>query len=143
MGSSYLTTFSRTILTAVFAGFAATVVCLVYNIYFRESTGFYLSGFINVSSIIFIVNIVFLLIGLVYYALINSFKKGEIFFITFFVVLTAVSALLIKNIHRTDDQLLNMEFHHLLIAIVLVVGAFSAIGIPFLYHNRKFDEYVL
>jgi hypothetical protein len=143
MSSNYLTTFSRSILTAVFAGFVATLICLVYNIYFRESTGFYLSGFINVSSIIFMVNIIFLVIGVIYYGFIKAFKKGEIAFIIVFILLFSILALTVKDIHRTDDLLLNMEFHHLLIAIVIIIGIFSAIGIPLLSHNKQFEKHVL
>ena len=71
---------SKAILTSVFIGFFATSVCLIYNIIFRESTGYTPADFINVSSLIFAVNLIFLLVGLLYFFFLKAFRKGDMVF---------------------------------------------------------------
>src|SRR5947208_10602161 len=63
----YQSTFSRAVLTGVFVGFVSTLVCLFYNVLYRNSTGFLPADIINVSSLIFAVNLLFLVIGVIYY----------------------------------------------------------------------------
>ena len=143
MKSTYLTPFSKAILTGLFAGIMATVLCLAYNIFYRDSTGFALSNYINVSSLIFAVNLLFFLIGVIYYGFLRLARSGEKIFVAVFLLLTVVLAYLGGNIHRSDIPLLNKEFHQLLLPMIIVMGLCAAIGIPFLYHNRKFEETVL
>ena len=71
---------SKPILTSVFIGFFATILCLIYNIIFRESTGYKPADFINVSSLIFAVNLIFFGAGLVYFFLLRAFKRGDMVF---------------------------------------------------------------
>lgn len=143
MSSSYLTPFSKALLTGLFAGIAATFICIIYNVIYRDETSFPLFNFINVSSLIFLVNILFMVIGVVYYWFIKYIRRGELFFIFTFVLLTLVCILNVSGIHRSDDQLWNLEFHHLLIAMVIIMGIAAAFGIPVLYHNRRFEDTVL
>lgn len=143
MNSTYLDPFSKAILTGLFAGIMATLVCLGINIFYREATLFPLSSIINVSSLIFFTNFVFLLIGVVYYGLIRMGKGGERLFVLLFLLLTAFLAWRAAYAHRSNDPLLNHEFHQLLTGIVLAMGLIAALGIPFLYHSRKFEEHVL
>jgi len=58
-------------------------------------------------------------------------------------VITAVLSFLAAGIHRSDSPLLNKEFRELFIPIVIMIGLAAAIGIPFLYRSRKFEEHVL
>jgi hypothetical protein len=143
MESSYLTPFSKATLTGVFAGFVTTVLCLAYNIFFRDSTGFPLSDFINVSSLIFAVNLVFLVLGMLFYFFLRLSRRGDIIYTIVFLVITAVLSFLAAGIHRSDSPLLNKEFRELFIPIVIMIGLAAAIGIPFLYRSRKFEEHVL
>lgn len=143
MESNYLTPFSKSILTGLFAGIVATLLSMTYNIFYRNSTGFPLSDFINVSSLIFSVNLVFLLIGFVHYGFTRFSKIGEKAFIVVFLLLTVVFALLAANIHRSDVPQYNTEFHRLIIPIVILMGLMAAVGIPYLYHSRKFEKAVL
>lgn len=143
MNSTYLTPFSKAVLTGLFVGIIATVLCLAYNIFYRDSTGFALSNYINVSSLIFAVNLLFFLIGMLYYAFVRMAKSGGRIFTIVFLLLTVVLAYLGDHIHRSDVPLLNTEFHQLLLPMIIVMGLFAAIGIPFLYHNKKFEDAVL
>ena len=61
----------------------------------------------------------------------------------FFVLLTAVLALLAGGIHRSPVPLLNKEFHQLFLPMIVLMGLLAALGIPYLYHSKKFEEHVL
>jgi hypothetical protein len=134
---------SKALLTGLFAGFTATVFCLIYNLIYRESTAFSLSDIINVSSLIFAVNLVFLVIGAIYYGLIKSFRKGELIFIVVFALLTIFFAWKAEGVQRSANELLNSEFRQLLLGVVIIMGVSAVVLIPFLFHNKKFEEHVL
>lgn len=135
--------FYRALMTGFSVGFMATLVCLIYNIIYRNSTGFPLSFFINVSSVIFLVNILFPIIGIIYYAFIAAFKRADLFFMIFFILLTGFCIWRTELVHRTSDHIINREFKNLLLGIVIILGISASIFIPFLYHNKKFTDAVL
>lgn len=135
--------FYRALMTGFFVGFIATFVCLAYNIIYRNRTGFPLNVFINVSSIIFLVNILFPVIGIIYYGFISSFKKADIVFTILFMVITAFFVWRTELAQRTNDPLLNSEFRNLLLGIVIILGIGASIFIPLLYHSKKFKDTVL
>ena len=135
-------TFSQTLVTGVFVGYIATIFCLVYNIIFRDRTGFPLSDFINVSTIIFLVNLIFPVIGILYYAIITTFKKADLIFDILCVVVLVFCIWKTETVHRTADVYLNGEFKTLLLGIVIILGI-GLFLIPVLYHSKKFKEVVL
>lgn len=143
MPNSYLNNFSKSILTAVFLGILTTVICLTYNAIFREITGFYLSSYINVSTLIFGVNIVFLIIGFIYYGFVQSNNKGENIFIVLFSLLTIFLGWQSMIVNRSPDPKINLQFHELLLGVVIIIGVMASFGIPFLFHNKKFEDTVL
>lgn len=143
MESSFQTSFSKSLMTGLFAGMIATVICLVYNIGFRSETNFPLNNIINVSTLIFFVNILFPLIGIVHYWFVRYIKRGEVFFIAVLIALTLYFIVSVRSLHRSDDQVLNIEFHHLLTAMIIIMGVAASIGIPVLFHSKKFEEHVL
>lgn len=130
-------------MTAVFVGIIATIVTMVYDLIFVQLLGFPLSAIINVSSLIFGVNVIFLIIGILYYLFIASFKKGDLLFIVLFVLITVFLAWRSEHVHRTDDDLVNQQFRNLLAGIVIIMGAMAAFLVPYLYHNKKFEDSVL
>lgn len=132
---------SKAILTSVFIGFFATLVCLVYNIIFRESTGYLPADFINVSSLIFAVNLIFLVVGLLYFFLVSVFKKGDAVFEILFGLLIIFCTWRAAHAHM-QNATLTSEFRTLLIGVIIIMG----IGIellPLLFHNKKFEDAVL
>ena len=132
---------SKAILTSVFIGFFATIVCLIYNIIFRESTGYKPADFINVSSLIFGVNLIFLIAGLLYFFFLASFKKGDLIFAVLFGLLIIFCGWRATNAHMINPTLTS-EFRTLLIGTIIIMG----IGIelvPLLFHNKKFEDTVL
>jgi hypothetical protein len=134
---------SQALLTGLFAGIMATIVCMIFNVIYRDDTQFQLSDIINVSSLIFVVNIIFLLIGVAYYGFLKMSRRGDLVFIIVFALLTILLAWRSMYVHRSSDPVLNREFHYLLAGVVIIMGLFAAFGIPFLYHNKRFRNEVV
>ncbi|MGZ3853087.1 MAG: hypothetical protein ACXVBK_15755 [Flavisolibacter sp.] len=134
-------TLSKAILTSVFIGFMATIVCLIYNIIFRESTGYRPADFINVSSLIFAINLIFFGAGLVYFFLLRAFKKGDMFFEILFGLVILYCAWLAAHAHMIDPHQTS-EFRTLLIGVIVIMGLGIEL-VPLFFHNRKFVDAVL
>ena len=134
--------FSRAILTSVFIGFFTTVICLIYNIIFRESTGYLPADFINVSSLIFAVNLIFLVAGLLYFFFLRSFKKGDLIFEVLFGALIIFCVWRASYVHMENSRVLSSEFRTLLIGTILIMGVGIEL-VPLLFHNKKFGDAVL
>ncbi len=128
--------FGEIFLTALFVGIIATMFCLGYNIWFREATYYGPSDFINVSSIIFIVNILLLLAGVVYYALKSWSRRGDLIYTLFFLLIIAFCIWKTMGIHRFADLKLNGEFIKLLGGTILIIGI-AMLCIPYIYNHKK------
>ncbi|HEY4208607.1 MAG TPA: hypothetical protein VGM31_17395 [Puia sp.] len=133
---------SGTLLTGVFAGFAGTILCLGYNIFYRGDTGFLPSAIINVSSLIFAVNLLFVFIGLIYFVCVRYLPKGDVIFGVLFVLLTIVLLLATSGVHRSDNPLENHAFKGLLSGIIVILGVCS-LAMPVLFHSKGFREHVI
>ena len=82
--------FDRSLMTCVFVGIFGTLLCMVYAV-FREYLKYPLSTIINVPTLIFGVNLVFVVIGFVFYGFITFSRYGEWIYITVFVLMTISS----------------------------------------------------
>lgn len=136
--NSFQIAFGNAFLTALFSGMLATFVCFIYDIWYRLATLYGPSDFINVSSIIFMVNILLLVAGVVYYAFKTWFKKGDLAYFIFFLLLMIFCIWNIAGIHRFTDLKLNREFIQLLGGIAIIIGA-AALCIPYFYNNKKIN----
>ncbi|MDO6432059.1 hypothetical protein Q4E93_15765 [Flavitalea sp. BT771] len=134
--------FSGALLTGVFAGFAGTIICLVFNIIYRDDTGFLPSAIINVSSLIFAVNILFVFIGLAYFLCVRYLPKGDIAFEVIFLLLTLVCLLGTSGVHRSDDAVVNHQFKGLLMGVIIILGICCA-AMPVMFRNKRFREHVI
>lgn len=134
---------SKPLMTAVFAGFVSTLICLFYNVLYRDITDFELADIINVSSLIFLVNLLFLVIGFIYYFFLQKFKKGELLYISLFVLLTLFFIWKAEGVNRAADHANIVQFRGLLAGIVIIIGACASLLLPYLFHNKKFEEGVL
>jgi branched-subunit amino acid transport protein len=136
--------FMKALMTGLAIGITDTVLCLGYNLLYRDGGhGFFSSDIINVSSIIFGTNIMFIVIGVLFFAFAKRARKGEMAFSILFIVLTIIGAIVASQVHRSADPDMNARFHGLLVGVVLIIGVSAAIGMPVLYHSRKFGQYVL
>ena len=131
------TPFSKSVLAGVFAGILATVVILVFNFIYRGSTAFPLSEIINVSTVIFSSLIILTIAGVIFYFFIHFMKAGQLVYIILFSVLTLLAAYGSMHVSRSSDQLMNNEFHQLLLGTVLILGLCAAAGIPLLYKSKQ------
>jgi hypothetical protein len=137
------TPFYKAMMTGVFVGFLDTIICLFYNIFYRGSKDFIPADIINVSSLIFGINSIFVIVGIIYFFFLKSFKKGEILFIAVFVLITVFLVLKAAGVQRSDDQVINGQFRGLLIGIILICGITASFLVPFLFHNKAFEKEVL
>ena len=128
--------FGKIFLTALFAGIIATTVCLGYNIWFRLSTYYGPSDFINVSSIIFIVNILLLMAGIAYYAIKSWSRRGDLIYTLLFLLIVPFCIWKTMGIHRFTDLKLNGEFIKLLGGTILIIGI-AMLCIPYMYNHKK------
>lgn len=135
-------TFSRALLTAVFIGFFDTLICLTFNIIYRNETGYMPSMLINVSSIIFVVNFLFMCIGMLYYVFQQLFGRKDIVFELVTVLAVLFLAWRTELGHRFEDQLVNNEFKGLLLGVLIIVGVGIA-AIPFMFRSKLVEKYVI
>lgn len=75
--------------------------------------------------------------------MVSSFKRGDLIYIILFVLITAFLAWRSEHVNRADDYIVNHQFQNLLTGVVIILGLMAAFLIPFLYHNKKFDDMVL
>jgi len=80
--------FYRSYMTCIFVGLIGTVLCMFYDLFFTEVLKFPLSAIVNVATLIFAVNIIFLVIGALYYGAVKFSKAGETAFTILFLLLT-------------------------------------------------------
>jgi hypothetical protein len=136
--------FVKALMTALFIGISDTILCLLYNLFYRNGGhGFFSSDIVNVSSIIFGTNILFVVIGVIFFAFSRARRKGELIFSLLFIVLTILGVIAAANVQRSADAAMNSRFHGLLVGVVLIIGISAAVGMPLLYHSRKFGQRVL
>ncbi|MBZ5859427.1 hypothetical protein [Flavihumibacter profundi] len=129
--------FYRAYMTTVFTGISTTILTMLYDLVIVDLFNFPSYAMINVATLIFFVNILFLAIGFIYYGFISLFKKGDIFF-------TIVSILLtVFLVWEAEAHTVNMQFRDLLTGIIIIIGIAASLAIPFLFHNKKFEEYIL
>lgn len=137
------TVFYKSYMTCVFVGLVGTVLCMAYNLFFTQVLGFPLSSIINVATLIFAVNILFLVLGAVYYWFVSMRGRGELLFTGLFILLTAIGIWRLQYFHRSDIPRVNTQFHYEASGIVLILGLLTAVAVPLLFHSRRFTEWVL
>ncbi len=134
--------FCDVMLGGLLSGIVATLVCFAYDIFYRMATSYGPSEFINVSSIIFIVNLLLLLFGIFYFAFRYFFKKGDLLFSLLMGLLTAYSVWKAFTFHRFTDTLLSRGFSQLLGGTLLIIGL-CAMAIPLVLKNKKISGFFI
>lgn len=134
--------FVNTMMTGLFLGIIDTVICLAYNIGYRDFTGYLPSALVNVSSLIFAVNLLLLLTGMVYFLFRRMFGGRDYIYVVMSILFTVFLAWKTETGHRFANATVNAESKGLLLGIVLILGV-SAILLPFFYRSKFFEKYVL
>ena len=124
-------------MTTVFTGISTTILTMLYDLVIVDLFNFPSYATINVATLIFFVNILFLVIGFIYYGFIILFKKGDIFFTIASILVT------VFLVWEAEAHTVNMQFRDLLAGIIIIIGIAASLAIPFLFHNKKFEEYIL
>ena len=137
------TIFDRSLLTCVFVGIVGTLLCMFYDLFFVEYLEYPLSTIINAPILIFGVNLVFLVIGFLYYGFIAFSRYGERIYIIVFILMTGFFIWKMQGTHRTDNDLVNLQFRYLSSGIIIILGLLASVAVPFLFHNKKFNKYVV
>src|ERR1700759_4517243 len=110
--------FTTTMLTGLFIGFVDTVIILAYNIGYRDFTGYAPSALVNVSSIIFAVNLLLLLTGMIYFLFTQVFHSKDYIYVLAALLFTGFLAWQTEIGHRFTDPVVNAESKGLLLGIV-------------------------
>src|SRR5579863_360404 len=142
MNNERYSIFFRAMMTGLFVGIIDTLICLAYNIGYRNYTGYLPSSLINVSSLIFAVNLLLLIIGIIYFFFLRTFKMGDVLFEVAAIAITVWLIYKTAGLQRFDDPKLDSGFRGLLGGIVVILGASTAC-IPFLFRSRRFMDAVI
>ena len=135
--------FDRSLMTCVFVGIMGTLLCMFYDLFFVEFLKYPLSTIINVATLIFGVNLVFLVIGFLFYGFITFSRYGERIYMIVFILITVFFTWKIQGVHRTNNDLVNLQFKYLSSGIIIILGLLASVAVPFLFHNKKFNKYVI
>ena len=137
------TIFDRALMTCVFVGIIGTLLCMFYDLFFVEYLKYPLSSIINVATLIFGVNLVFLIIGFLYYGFISFSRYGERIYIIVFILMTGFFIWKMQGTHRTNNDVVNLQFKYLSSGIIIILGLLASVAVPFLFHNKQFNKYVV
>ena len=142
MNNDRYSTFFKAMMTGLFIGIIDTLICLAYNIGYRNATGYIPSEIINVSSLIFAVNILLTVVGIVYYFFLRFIRRADTVYFIVFLALTAWLTGKTMSAVRFGDPRLDSGWHGLMGGIILIVGLSSAC-MPFFYRSQKFQDAVI
>jgi hypothetical protein len=106
-------------------------------------TGFAMSELINVSSIIFITNLLLLVFGLIYFAMKRAFTYGGLICIVGFILLGAFTVYKAEFVERSSNPAQSAAFTGLLIGILIIIGLCTFVLLPLLYTNKWFNKHVV
>lgn len=135
--------FFRAFMTSVFAGLAATITAVIFDMVGAQVFYFPLSFLNNVSTLIFSVNILFPILGVLYYGCLKLSNKGDLIFITICTVITVYYAVKAWGMQATANPVLNLQIRDLFTGITLILGIFAALAIPVCFHSEKFERTVV
>jgi len=136
------TSLSKSLMTGLFGGLVSTIICLFYNIIFRFSTNYPLSDIVNVSSIIFVINLIFLVIGLFYFFTNKISTSGKAIYLVAMILLIIIVLWLIAGSQRSENPRYAHDFKGLMSGIVIVMSI-NALLIPVLINKKWFEEFFL
>ena len=137
------TPFTKAFMTALFVGIFTSVICLIYNGIYRDETRLEPTDIINVGSIIFAVNILFLLVGIVFYLMRLMKGTGELIYIAGLILLTIFLGWKAEGVVRSSNPDITVAFRGLLLGIIVIVGISASLIVPVLFHNKKFERDIL
>jgi hypothetical protein len=133
----------RCMMTAVFVGFADSLISLIYNILYRLGGADFPNDLINVAYIIFGEMALFFVIGVIYTGLHRVTKKADGIFIIGFAALTILIFIAVGSGQFAASTEENLRFRGILHGLTLIMGISATAGIPYFYHSKAFERYVV
>jgi len=133
--------FANAMMGGLFLGIIDTVILLAYNVGYREFTGYTPSALVNVSSLIFAVNLLSLATGIVYFLFSRLFHGKDAIYFVLSVLFTIFLVYRTEISQRFTDTTVNNEAKGLLLGIVLVLGG-SSILLPVFVRSKFFEKHV-
>ena len=127
------------LMAGLFVGYIVRVLNLVYDVAFRNFTDFPLHELINVSTIIFATLIALTLAGTLYALFEKISRTAGTIYIVCSALFTAYCIYGSLHVHRSDNAVINGQFHNLLLGIVVITGLAATFAVPYLVkHNDIF-----
>jgi len=138
------TQFSKAVLTGLFGGLMATLICLLYGFIFRFNTGFTMSAIINVPSIIIVCHILLVISGMLYYAFKKFLKRvAPVAFAVIFGLITVFCVWKTQSVERSPIHELTVQFRELLTGMIVIIGVMISFGVPYFFGSKKFSDKIL
>jgi hypothetical protein len=134
------TPFSRAILTGLFLGIAATLICFAYTVAYEMISGSNYTFLASVSFLIFACTLAVFCSSFFFFYLRKLFPKGELIFVIAFTLFTAFCLWRVDFIQHLTLDWLTGKTKGLLTGIILIVGISAFAGIPLLYHSKGFQK---
>ncbi|HLY69301.1 MAG TPA: hypothetical protein VKR53_06200, partial [Puia sp.] len=129
--------------TGLFCGIFGTLSCFIYAIAYRFASGYNPTIFINVSILIFGCNTLMLCVGIIYFEFKEYIPNGQVIFISIFILLTTFLLWKVQQGHSSPIQGITEKFRRLMSGIIIILGVYAAVLLPYLYNNRKFIDLVV
>lgn len=125
----------KPVMAGLLVGIVATILSIVYDIIFRDITSFPMHELVNVSTLIFGILLLLTIAGCLF-ALIDRYSNhASIIYQVISVIITLTCVYVLRFIHRSDDPVTTIEFRHLLLGIIIIIGT-ASLFIPYLSKNE-------
>ena len=134
------TPFSSAILTGLFLGISATLICFAYTVGYEMISRTNYTFLASVSFLIFACTLGVFCSSFFFYYLKKLLPAGELVFIIVFILLTVFALWRVDLIQHATLHWLTGQTKGLLTGIILIVGFCAFAGIPLLYHSRGFQK---
>jgi hypothetical protein len=124
------TSLSRCLMAGFACGIVAALLNVLYSYFYRHATDF--DGSLLFTPLLIFVGfpILFVLISVIFYEIVDHVKKGKMWFTVIFLLLTALAAILSLNQQSKGAEGLQ-------IGIMLISGFLVSLLLPFLATHAK------
>jgi len=131
-------TLSRGILGGLFVGILAAAVNLLFDYLYRKFTGYQISEYVNINSIIFFTIPTLVAAGIVYALFREYLKSGLLFYTILAIVLTVVVAFIPLGPNMLPNgQSMPASARGLTMGIEIITGIMGAFALPYFAEHEK------
>jgi len=124
------TSLSRSLLAGLVCGLIAAFLNAGYNFFYRKAADLTSYKVIEPLLIFFAFPLLFLIVGIIFFEMVENIKNGRLLFTILFLVLMLVGIIL-------DISQLGKAIEGLLLGIILITGLLISLLLPFLATHPK------